>query len=702
MKRDVPATPFKVGPNSTWTSPENPVGQLATMTQAGAQEVAAMTTLARRGQRSSSSNAGGAAQQGGSTSTGQQIPPSLHQYNTQNVQNLFQQQVNQVDPEQLEQLLDSLVRARVENSYHQMREAARQEVEHIRQQAGNDQRALQDHVLERLQQLQHEKQTVEMREQQNTEQAKQRCEQVQQQADVRIAQMAESNRQLKLELHEVQKAAEGQVAYVARQAELDRDRAEKELQMLGAKLEAAHQQLKNSERVASIVGSISGSPCVGNPFDHPLPHTQSAQHTEIMSVGPGASVASISPLEVMFCSCCGSQNVVGRPSCWRCSTLFSAVVANNGADQNLWQGDRIGATSCPPPSLSPSESFRFRGAGAASASIANAAAGTAQAYPLVGSASIGAPTGILASGGLLGGAGVGSGGAPSVIPVDGHCNLVQGGPRIQGGYIVPTAKGTGQGEVKSTIGGHVPSNPGVAEFAIQTPRNPRKDSSSNGSSSSQGLIGDNVFQPPKDGWLPEGKSEEDVYKLEHLKSVVVTRLPNDATSCRECRAAFLASISRIDLSKTDVLVKWATYAMEGRGKAFRNSLQTSEDFIMLNKHIAAELIKPEVLSTNVELAHEITSWVEGCAARAEGPKGTPLLNLIIAYYETGLDRAVALGQMHLLNLQLEGKGIKELEEFVKKVNYVLHGLKTSDSIPKDNVRVVMASDQRTESSETHH
>ena len=62
--------------------------------------------------------------------------------------------------------MDSLVRAKVENSYHQMKEAARQEVEHIRQQAGNDQKALQDHVLERLQQLQHEKQTVEMREQQ--------------------------------------------------------------------------------------------------------------------------------------------------------------------------------------------------------------------------------------------------------------------------------------------------------------------------------------------------------------------------------------------------------------------------------------------------------------------------------------------------------------------------------------------------------
>ena len=71
-----------------------------------------------------------------------------------------------------------------------------------------------------------------------------------------------------------------------------------------------------------------------------------------------------------------------------------------------------------------------------------------------------------------------------------------------------------------------------------------------------------------------------------------------------------------------------------------------------------------MLSTNVELAHEITSWMEGCAARAEGPKGTPLSNLIISYYETGLDRAVALRQMHLLNLQLEGKRAKDLEEFV--------------------------------------
>jgi len=251
-----------------------------------------------------------------------------------------------------------------------MRQAAQHEVEIIRQQAGSNQQALHDHVQKRPQQLQQDKQTVEMREQQNNAQARPMCEHIQQQAENCIAQMSEDNRRSQLELQEVQKATEGQVAYVARQAELDRDnRAVKGLQMLGAKLEAAHQQLRNSERVASMAGSNCGSPVVGNPFDHPLPNTRSAQHTAIMSVGPGASVASINPLEVMFCSCCGSQNVAGRPSCWRCSTLFSSATANNGADQIQIPGNRLGATPCPPPSLSPWKFLRFRGAGAASASI---------------------------------------------------------------------------------------------------------------------------------------------------------------------------------------------------------------------------------------------------------------------------------------------------------------------------------------------
>ena len=78
---------------------------------------------------------------------------------------------------------------------------------------------------------------------------------------------------------------------------------------------------------------------------------------------------------------------------------------------------------------------------------------------------------------------------------------------------------------------------GIAAFSIHTPKN---SSPSNGSSSSKGTSGGHVVQPPKDGWLLSGKIEEDVCKIKHLKSVVVTRLPNNATSCSEWRAAFLA------------------------------------------------------------------------------------------------------------------------------------------------------------------
>ena len=74
--------------------------------------------------------------------------------------------------------------------------------------------------------------------------------------------------------------------------------------------------------------------------------------------------------------------------------------------------------------------------------------------------------------------------------------------------------------------------------------------------------------------------------------MVVTRLPNDATSCREWRAAFLASISRIDLSKTDVLVKKGHLCNGRKRKGLQRFASGLRRFHhMLNEHIAAELIK---------------------------------------------------------------------------------------------------------------
>ena len=45
---------------------------------------------------------------------------------------------------------------------------------------------------------------------------------------------------------------------------------------------------------------------------------------------------------------------------------------------------------------------------------------------------------------------------------------------------------------------------------------------------------------------------------------------------------------------------------------------------------------------------------------------------------TGLTHSVALDQMHLLSLTLAGRSAKDLTEFVRKTNYILHGLKQSD------------------------
>ena len=55
-----------------------------------------------------------------------------------------------------------------------------------------------------------------------------------------------------------------------------------------------------------------------------------------------------------------------------------------------------------------------------------------------------------------------------------------------------------------------------------------------------------------------------------------------------------------------------------------------------------------------------------------------LMHIIIAFYETGPDQSIALNQMHLLQLQLHGKTAKELAEFVKRGNYILHGLRPGD------------------------
>ena len=134
-------------------------------------------------------------------------------------------------------------------------------------------------------------------------------------------------------------------------------------------------------------------------------------------------------------------------------------------------------------------------------------------------------------------------------------------------------------------------------------------------------------------------------------------------------------MSRVDQTDQDVLAKYVVHCLEGgRGRRFRKKLHEHKIFMQFNKHLAAELIQPEVLATNTELSHEFNSHIESCALRGEEPIAAPLLNLLYSHFSIGADQGVALNQMHLLNLKLEGNSITNLQDFITRAHYIRNGL----------------------------
>ena len=67
--------------------------------------------------------------------------------------------------------------------------------------------------------------------------------------------------------------------------------------------------------------------------------------------------------------------------------------------------------------------------------------------------------------------------------------------------------------------------------------------------------------------------EMKVYRTKHLKQIVITKLPTDAATHREWRSAFFACVSKVDMSRDDVLVRYTISCFDdGRGRRFRDAL----------------------------------------------------------------------------------------------------------------------------------
>ena len=381
----------------------------------------------------------------------------------------------------------------------------------------------------------------------------------------------------------------------ARLQEIQQDR-DREIMTLKTQAESMFHELQSGrdQEVRALqqqVMALRTDPARPSTPDDVLTQVFPTPFDTVSEPGRAPSVASMSPPDVCFCGVCGNQNVRGRGVCWRCN---STLDANNGTVVAGYLQEQGQPHLVQPQSLGPP--------------VAAAGANPPTSPTRASIAAVGRQLNL----GLSGGAGVQvglvQGGAPNFDPR---------GPTIQGGVVF---RGRSQ--------------PGIPEFyPVSTPvatslmgEGPSKDHDDSSSDTSQGSRKTGSVMPQRDEpppiWLHPGRREDQIYKIKHLRHITISRLPTDATTCREWRAALMAAISRIDLSTRDVLVKYTSHCMDaGRGRQFRRVLQDDNMFIAFNKHIAAELIKQDVLSTNSDLAHELTSLCRVMYISVSGTKG---------------------------------------------------------------------------------
>ena len=310
---------------------------------------ASRSSVQRTGQRSRTEPVGG----GGSTSdpnASQTFSAQYVQHNTQ--QNLLQhhQSVhNTIDPKQLEDLVGSLVQARVEAIALQMKGQMEKGMKQLELDYAKRLSQVQLEGETRVQQVQAEGQLAlaNMVQTAETECAQMRQESQSQIQQASLAILEERQKMQKLAETQQQQAketVERETAKVVKQAEShvanaetraleqitalqkinrellnERDRLQHAATLAEERAEKLRIEMQQTQQVAvaavpalNQVVSLSGSPA-GNPFAASPPQLPSC-HTEVLSNAGSFASASAQPFEVMFCPCCGIQNVMGRPA----------------------------------------------------------------------------------------------------------------------------------------------------------------------------------------------------------------------------------------------------------------------------------------------------------------------------------------------------------------------------------------------------
>jgi len=182
-------------------------------------------------------------------------------------------------------------------------------------------------------------------------------------------------------------------------------------------------------------------------------------------------------------------------------------------------------------------------------------------------------------------------------------------------------------------------------------------------------------------WLLKGEKEKDVYSAKSLSSFSLSSLPKTAGQFHLWVPAICSAIAKADSTERDVLSKAISFAAEGgHGPKFTAALQqVPSGLTMFQKHIAAEILRPEVMQTaSEEAAVKITAFVKVERKAGRTPKGLALISIISEDFRIDEELDSGVNQVHLLNLALEGNGLAALKSFQAKMNGILNELSQDD------------------------
>eukprot|EP00435_Cladocopium_sp_Y103_P050526 s2742_g15.t1 len=96
----------------------------------------------------------------------------------------------------------------------------------------------------------------------------------------------------------------------------------------------------------------------------------------------------------------------------------------------------------------------------------------------------------------------------------------------------------------------------------------------------------------------------------------------------------------------------------------------------LDKWLASELIKAVELIP--ELQFKIQAYVEKCTRNATAPKGRAMLNTIARHFDLDRTRGSLIPSQSIFQVDLEGFGSKDLQNFSNRTMYVLNSIPESD------------------------